>query len=261
MRSAADYVDHLLAQGRSTFTTEDAIGALRVSIPAARAAVRRLKEKGLVAAPHRGFHVIVPPQYRRLGCRPAEQFVPELMAHLEVPYYAGLLTAARYHGAGHQAPMVFQVMVPRPRRDLACGQVRVGFVARHDMSDTPVVERNTETGVLRVASPEATALEVVGYPQHCGYLDNVATVLAELAEVLDGEALASEARRAPLAWVQRLGFLLELVAADEAATALDSVIEERGAFPVALAAWTEMTGARRDGRWKVAVNIDVEPDL
>lgn len=261
MLSAAGYIDDLLARGRSTFTTDEAVLALGVSVAAARASVRRLKDKGIVVAPIRGFHVIVPPQYRRIGCRPAEQFIPELMAYLEEPYYAALLTAARYHGAGHQAPMVFQVVVPRPRRGLSCGEVRVDFVARHDMAETPVVERNTETGVLRISSAEATALEVVGYPQHCGYLDNVATVLAELAEVLDGEALASEARRAPLAWVQRLGFLLELVEAGQLAAGLAAVIEERGAFPVALAAWTDMTGAPRDGRWKVAVNIDVEPDL
>jgi len=261
MLSAATYIDDLLASGRSTFSTDEAVQALGVSVPAARAAVRRLKEKGVIAAPFRGFHVIVPPQYRQLGCRPAEDFVPDLMAHLGEPYYAGLLTAARYHGAGHQAPMVFQVVVPKPRRSLECGEVRVDFVARRDMAQTPVFERNTATGVLRVASAEATALEVVGYPQLCGYLDNVATVLAELAEVLDGQALAAEARRSPLAWVQRLGFLLDLVEAGELAAHLDAVVEERGAFPVPLAPWNEMAGAPRDARWRVAVNIDVEPDL
>jgi len=261
MRPATSYIDDLLAQGRSTFTTEEAIAALGVSATAARAAIRRLKEKGAIADPFRGFHVVVPPQYRRLGCRPADQFVPDLMAHLGLPWYAGLLTAARYHGAGHQAPMVFQVIVPRSRRGLACGGVRVDFVARHDMGATPVVERNTETGILRVASAEATALEVVGYPQHCGYLDNVATVLGELAEVLDGAALVGEARRAPMAWVQRLGFLLTLVEAEGLASHLDAIVEERGAFTVPLAPWKEMVGAPRDARWRLAVNIEVEAEL
>ena len=157
MASAADYIDDLLASGRSTFTTDDAVRAMGVSVPAARAAMRRLKEKGAVADPYRGFHVVVPPQYRRLGCRPAEQFIPQLMAHLGEPYYAALLTAAGYHGAGHQAPMVFQVMVPKVRRGLVCGEVRVDFVARKNMEQTSVIERNTETGTLRIASAEATA--------------------------------------------------------------------------------------------------------
>ena len=52
--------------------------------------------------PFRGFHVIVQPEYRALGCLPADQFVPQLMEHLGlVVDYAGLLTAASLHGAAH----------------------------------------------------------------------------------------------------------------------------------------------------------------
>lgn len=261
MPSAAQLIDQLQVAGRHTFTTDEAARALGASLPATRAALRRLKDKGWIAVPHRGFHVIVPPAYRRLGCRPAEQFVPDLMAHLEEPYYAALLSAAAYHGAAHQAPMRFQVVVRRARRAIECGAVGVDFIARQDMEATPVVERNTETGVIRVATREATALEVVGYPERCGYLDNVATVLAELAEAMDADALADEARRAPVAWVQRLGYLLALVEADELAASVERVLRERDSFPVALAPWETMTGSTRDPRWRVAVNVQVEPDL
>ena len=64
------------------------------------------------------------------------------------------------------------------------------------MHETPVVERNTQTGTIRIAASEATAIEVVGYAERCGSLDNVATVLAELSESLRGELLAEEAPRA-----------------------------------------------------------------
>ena len=52
---------------------------------------------------------------------------------------------------------MFQVMVRKRRGPVACGGVRVQFVARGDMAETPVVERNTPRGVRRVASAEATA--------------------------------------------------------------------------------------------------------
>ena len=260
MRSI-DYIEELQASGRFVFTTEEAVEALGSSVNAVRASLRRLKRKTLIADPYRGFHVVVPPAYRRLGCLSADQFIPDLMLHLGEPYYVGLLTAARYHGAAHQAPMVFQVMVPKSRRGLECGEVRVEFIARQDMHATPVVERNTETGTIRISAPESTAIEVVGYPEHCGYLDNVATVLAELAESMNGEALATEARRAPLAWVQRLGYLLVRVEADELASHLDAVLQDREAFTVALAPWKNMTGAPRDARWHVALNTEVEPDI
>ena len=261
MTSLADYLDDLQATGRYVFTTEDAVDALGTSVTAARAALRRLKRKRFVADPYRGFHVVVPPAYRRLGCLPADQFIPDLMAHLGDPYYVGLLSAAKYHGAGHQAPMVFQVVVPTSRRGLQCGGVRVEFVARQNMHETPLIERNTQTGTIRLATPEATPLEVVGYPERCGYLDNVATVLVELSDSMSGDLLAVEDRRAPMAWGQRLGYLLELVQETDLASYLDPVLAERTAFPVALAPWKEMSGARRDRRWHVAENIEVVPDV
>jgi predicted transcriptional regulator of viral defense system len=259
--SAADYIEELQINGRLTFTTQDAVQALGRSVPAVRAQLRRLKEKGHVAAPAQGFHVIVPPKYRRLGCLPPDQFISQLMGHLGEPYYVALLSAAACHGAAHQAPMVFQVMVPRARRSLVCGGVQVDFVARRDMERTPVVARETPTSVLRVASPAATALELVGYPERCGFLDNIATVLAELAELIDGGALAAEATRAPVAWVQRLGYLLALVEQGDLAAHLDGVLTARNIFPVALAPWLGMEGAPRDPRWQVAINTTVEPDL
>ena len=261
VNSAADYIEELQTNGRLVFTTNDAVEALDRSVAAVRAQLRRLKAKGQIADPYRGFHVVVPPKYRRLGCLPADHFVPQLMAHLDEPYYVALLSAAAYHGAAHQAPMVFQVMVQRSRRSLACGGVRVDFVVRRGMRETSVVERDTPTGVLRVASPAATAVELVGYPERCGFLDNVATVLAELAESVDANALEAEARRAPVSWVQRLGYLLVRVERDGLAARLDGVLAERNVFTVALAPWREMEGAPRDARWQVATNVDVEPDL
>jgi predicted transcriptional regulator of viral defense system len=260
-RNATAYLDELQADGRLSFTTDEAIQALGRAPAAVRAQLRRLRSKGHIAEPHRGFHVVVPPSYRRLGCLPPEQFVPALLQHLGEPYYyVALLSAAAYHGAGHQAPMAFQVMVPRARRNLVCGGARVDFVARHDVLATSVRLRHVPTGTLRVASPAATALELVGYPERSGYLDQVATVLAELCETVDGPSLETEARRAPVAWVQRLGYLLELVDQPCLASRLEAVLAERQVFPVALAPWQPAEGAPRHARWKVAVNVTVEPE-
>ncbi len=261
MPSAREYIEDLQSRGRFVFTTVDAVAALGSSPPATRAALRRLKKRGLIADPYRGFHVVVPYAYRRLGCLPANQFIPELMNHLAEPYYVGLLSAAKYHGAAHQAPMVFQVVVSKSRRRIECGAVRIEFVARRDMAGTPVVERNTKAGTIRIATPEATALELVGYPEHCGHLDNVATVLAELSESMDGELLLEEARRAPMAWVQRLGYLLSLVGADDLAEQIEPALVDRKTFTVPLAPWRDRSGAPRDARWNLVVNIEVEPDL
>ncbi len=110
---AAEYIDQLAAEGLNHFTTGSAVQALGVRLPAARGQLKRLKDRGLIASPLRSFHVIVPPEYRRLGCIPAEQFIDALMSYLEMPYYVALLSAAARHGAGHQSPQALQVMVPK----------------------------------------------------------------------------------------------------------------------------------------------------
>lgn len=255
------YIDSLVAAGRHHFTTEEAVAALGGTIPAVRAALHRLKAKGAIADPHRGFHVVVPPEYRRLGCLPPEHFVPQLMQHLAEPYYVALLSAAELHGAAHQRPQAFQVMVPKNRRALKCGMVRVQFVARKDMRRTTVLEKKTPRGPLRVASAESTALELVGYADQCGGLDNVASVLDELVEALDAKRLADESTKTPIAWTQRLGYLLDLTNHRDLADGLTARVSARAKVIAPLVRSTKRVGSKRDARWKLAVNANVEPDL
>lgn len=257
----ADWVDDLAASGLHHFTTGEAVRALGASPVAMRAAIRRLRARGRLATPFRGFHVGLPPEYRVLGCLPADQFIPDLMEHLGLAYYAGVLTAARLHGAGHQAVQVFQVVVAANRPRIRCGRVGVDFVARRNVAEIPVVSRNTPRGVLQVSSPEATAFDLVGYPGHAGGLSNAATVLTELAEVLDARKLAAEIPHSPLPWTQRLGFLLESVGTPRLAAPLAAHVERHAREYAPLRPGRPTEGVRRDPRWRLLLNEDVEPDL
>jgi predicted transcriptional regulator of viral defense system len=260
MPRAADFIVELASRGRYHFTTDEAAASLGGRIPAVRAAMRRLKAKGQIADPHRGFHVVVPPEYRRLGCLPAEQFVPQLMDHLGEPYYVALLSAAELYGAAHHRPQRFQVMVKTNRRPIRCGKVQVEFAARKDLERTPTIARNTPRGVLQIASPEATALELVAYADRCGGLDNVASVLAELAETLDPQKLVSAAALCPIVWAQRLGYLLDVGGRDTLADALVPYVQKHAHVMAPLVRAEAKTGAERIARWKLAVNATVEAE-
>jgi predicted transcriptional regulator of viral defense system len=261
MGNVSRYIQGLLERGRYHFTGDEAAAALGSNHSSTARALLRLKHSGLLASPQRGFYVVVPPEYRSLGCLPAEQFVPQLMEHLGQPYYAALLSAAQIHGAAHQRPQRFQVMVRAPRGRIECGDVVVDFHVRRDLERVATSSVSTPRGYLRVSSPEATALELVGYANHAGGLDNVATVLAELAEMITAGNLAEEAQKTPLAWAQRLGYLLELVGHGEVTDALQVQVAKRAHRVAALDASSSRTGARRSSRWKVAINTEVEPDL
>jgi predicted transcriptional regulator of viral defense system len=257
----SQYIAELAARGRHHFTMKEVAAWAGGTVPAVRAALRRLKAKGEIADPYRGFYVIVPPEYRRLGCLPAEQFVPQLMEHLGQVYYVALLSAAELHGAAHQRPQRFQVMVKTSRGPLECGEVRVQFVARNDLERTPVVENNTPRGTLRVASSAATALELVGYADQCGGLDNVAAVLAELVEVVDAQQLLAAAALCPIAWVQRLGYLLDLIDHRELGDVIATQVDLRAHAVAPLVRARSNVGAPRLDRWKLVVNASLEPDL
>lgn len=82
--------------------------------------------------------------------------------------------------------MEFQVVTDKLLPDIEAGLTRIVFSYRKDMA----------------------ALDLVRYPQSGAGLDNIATVLSELAERLLPEKLASLSGAFEKAVVQRLGHLL-----------------------------------------------------
>jgi predicted transcriptional regulator of viral defense system len=251
-------ISKLATQGQSCFSFKELRQRIGSSPAALRSALHRLSKKGEIAMPLRGFYVIVPPEYRALGCRPAEEFIPDLMAHVNEPYYAGLLTAADYYGAAHHRPQVFQVVVAKARRPIRCGRVRVDFVVRKNIHDIPTQSMNTPTGILKLSTPEATALDLVGYAKHCVGLDNVATVLAELFEKLKADKIAEVAKLSPIAWSQRLGYLLDTVEATDVSEPLARYVEQEKPVRTPLLAAASIKGAKTNCRWKLFVNAAVE---
>ncbi|MDP3768945.1 MAG: type IV toxin-antitoxin system AbiEi family antitoxin, partial [Dehalococcoidia bacterium] len=258
-RSPRVFLDALQASGRYTFTRAEAGRALGISDIALKNAFWRLAKAGRLASPRRGFYVIVPPEYRAAGSLPASWFIRDLMHYLGRPYYVGLLTAASLHGAAHQAPQEFQVVTDRPLGVIEVGRVRIRFVKKAHLARTPTIGVKTPTGEMRVSTPEASVFDLVRYPEHCGGLSNAATVLRELAERLDGTELVRVAEAdGEVAYAQRLGYLLELVGRQEVARALAEWVAARTPRVAPLASGQPITGARRDARWRVAVNEEVD---
>lgn len=151
-------------------------------------------------------------------------------------------------------------MVEKNQRPIECGAVRVSFIARKKMRAVPIQSFNTPRGTILVSSVEATAVDLAGYPRHAGGLDQVATILAELAEKIDPKLLAVAAKTAPLPWAQRLGYLLERVDAKEQASLLKVYVRENARE------WTQLVPDARRARvrcaddWLLRVNEEVESE-
>ena len=254
------WVEQLQARGRYTFTRDQAESQTERSFVAAQTALRRLKEQGRIVSPRRGFFVIVPPEYRSTGSPPASWFIDDLMDYLSQPYYVGLLSAAAIHGAAHQQPMVFQVITSVPTREVRTGRVTIQFSMNSKIEQMPVTEKQTETGTMRVATPETTALDLVRYRASAGHFSNVATVLRELAEQIDARALASTAGLVSPPDAQRLGYVLDAIGEHELADPLAEWVKARKRHIVLLSPGEPRHG-KIDKRWHVRPNVELEVDV
>ena len=143
------------------------------------------------------------------------------------------------------------------RRPIQCGTVRVAFVVRKRITEVPVQPFNTPRGTILVSTPEATALDLVGYAHHVGGVDNIATVLSELAEKIDPEKLVAAAEAAPVAWAQRPGYILEVIG-NEKYAALRAHVQQHAKHTVALVSSGPRERFRRNRDWKLFLNAEID---
>ncbi|MGL6075458.1 MAG: type IV toxin-antitoxin system AbiEi family antitoxin domain-containing protein [Fimbriiglobus sp.] len=112
MKSLQSHLDSLLARGRAYFRKEQAMAELGISPEAFSAAALRLKQKGRLVSPRRGFFLILRPEDHSLGAPDPVEWIDPLMKYEGIDYRISLLRAAAFHGSAHQAAMVFQVIAP-----------------------------------------------------------------------------------------------------------------------------------------------------
>lgn len=257
----AAWIEGLPADGRYTFTRHDAEEASGGSFVAVQSALRRSKKKGRIVSPRRGFYVLVPPEHRAAGSPPASWFIDDLMRYCECQYYVGLLSAAALHGAAHQQPMVFQVLTDKLSAKMSTGRVTIEARKSRAVGRSPTTRLQTETGTMAIATPEVTALDLVRFPRAAGYWNNIATVLAELAESMNPDRLIEAAASGRLPDAQRLGYLLDLLDQERLADPLATWLAARRTTVVPLRTGTASADYDADPRWRLIPNEDVESDL
>jgi predicted transcriptional regulator of viral defense system len=261
MNILGNWVDSLQAAGRYTFLRQEAVESTGLTGEAVTKSVQRLVRRKRLAKVKDYFYVIVPTEYRSTGAPPVSWFIHPLMEAMHLPYYVGLLSAAALHGASHQQPQEFQVMTDRSVRTLKIARQRIHFIVKRHLELTPLASIKTPTGSIRVSTREATVADLVRFNKSAGRLSNVATVIGEMAQSLNPELLekASEAGNA-LPVIQRLGYILDLVAADKLAAPLADWIAARHPRPTLLVPGRPMKHPPRNSRWSILENDRIEVD-
>ncbi len=264
----SDWTVELLSEGRLTFTIDEAVQSLGVSRGAFLDAAERLQRKKLLVRPRFGFYVVTPPKFISFGAPPPFMYIDDLMRYENRSYYVALRKAAEYQGATHQGIMQFQVMTDKLMPTMVVGGTVIVFYYRKNINSIKVgvEERKIRTGKYYISSPELTAFELLSYPRSIGTINNIATVLVDLGEVLKSKKLGllSKAFKQPI--IQRLGYLLDWLGFDALTINLKvelNKFENR---------WTELDPylarhkefapdpVERNRKWGVIVRREPDPD-
>lgn len=260
--SLTAFVDRLQRQAQYSFTRNQAAATLSASPETLTKALQRLQDAGRIHRVRKGFFTIVPLEHADAGNIPTDWFIADLMSFLGIPYYVGALTAAAYHGAAHQQPQEFQIVIAQSMRMIKTGKVRVRFLRFEGLSATGTQPMKSFTGTFPVSTPEQTALDLVRFQKHIGGFDAVMTVLAELVEKMSGPALLQAVRREPsVAQVQRLGWLLDHIKARGLAAELAEWVERRNPAVIPLNGSLRSRKGSVDRKWRLILNDNPECEL
>lgn len=262
-QSLPSYILDLQSRGRYWFAKEQAIHDLQINDLSFKQAVSRLVKKRKIVRIKRDFFVIVPPEYYHLGTLPAEWFIDAWMSYSKRQYYVALLSAAALYGAAHQQPQEFQVMVDKTLPPIRVGKLSIRYFNKKNVLKIPTQKIKTNTGYIKVSSPEATAFDLIQYMNSSGGLGNIATVLSELSEKINPNMLVETAENIniELPFAQRLGFILDKIGKKQISTPLNNWVLNKRPRYVLLCTGRGIEQSIKDFKWKILVNDVIEVDV
>lgn len=259
-----EWINFLLSQGKHAFALHQVRAAFpEHSTTAIKFALKRLVDKKQILSIHKGYYLIITPQYSAKGILPPALFLDAFMKELNRPYYVGLLNAAAYHGASHQQAQEFFVVTGFPvMRPLRKKALKINFISVSHIPSSLIDSRKTETGYMNISNAVLTAVDLIHYSKRVGGLNRVATLLEELVESIKPTDFdANLIQHVPISALQRLGYIFENVI-DEIilSDALFLALENHKVllFRVPLKSTAPTTGFRANNRWKVIANTIIE---
>ena len=265
--SVIQWIEKCQAKGAHSF----AVASAQRELPghtaiAIKSALSRLTAKGNIVSLHKGYYLIIPPQFRTKGIQPPHLFLDAFMCHLQRTYYLGLLNAAAFHGASHQQPQEHFVMTNFPvLRPTQKKGLKINYVSIKEIPNTLIEKRKTESGYLNISNAALTAADLIQFERRVGGLNRASTVLNELAEVIRPADFSPVLiQHVHASTLQRLGFILENIChhtelADSLFGAMKT--EKLKLFRIPLKSSQETKRFSSHNRWKVIVNTEIETDF
>ena len=261
-----NWIENLEQRGSISFSLDHlAEENPEISKVAIKSALIRLSKKGKIVSIHKGFYLIISPEYALRGIIPPIQFIDDLMKYLNRSYYVSTISAAAVYGAAHQAPQEFFVITGYPvMRPTIKRGIKINYIIKRTLQANLLKEQKTQSGHVKVSSEVLTALDLVQYQNRSGGLSRVATVINELMEEISPESFSQDLfSSSTTTAIQRLGYLLEYELDNQllADSLYKRSMEYSSKFQrIPLRQSVSFKDSSSDNRWRVARNIEIEID-
>jgi len=183
---------------------------------------------------------------------------------LERPYYIGLYSAAKFHGASHQQIQRDYIITTKPTLlDISKGAIDLRFFTIANWPEKNILIEKGDAGVFKISDPILTALDLIHYQNKLGGLNRMLSVLEELIEEITDSDLKNLLTWYPhKSTLQRFGYLLEDLHPDNnLAEMLFKYIKSVKHYPVLLNPKSSQKPGAVHNRWKVDVNLVLESDI
>ena len=263
------YIENFLfeiqSEGKLYFSIEDLINKFpNNSLNSIQMNLKRLKKKNLIRHIANGFYVIIPPVYSHQKMIPIELFINAFFEYLNRKYYIGLLSAAFYHGASHQQPQEYFVIINKPAmRSLQIEGTVINFVVKSNIEKSEIENKKSETGYFKISSPEQTAIDLIYFQNRIGGLNRASTVIYELADSMDAKKLSRVIQQCKSnAALQRLGYILDnIVKRKDLSAVIFKLLKNRKLYRVSFKPAIKKSGFPLNAKWKIVENHKVETDF
>ncbi len=254
------FLEDLQSNGIYTFSKELVRKQLNISESALKKTLQRYEKKGRILKLRKKFYLIIPLEYKKIGILPPFWFIDDLMKYLKLQYYVGLISAANVYGASHQQPQIFQVITNKQMSPIKVKQLQIDFITKMKFPEEKYLEsKKSETGILKVSSPELTCFDLVKYIKQSGGINQAVSLILQLKDLIDDNKLLELAKnQMRTVYIQRLGYVFQFLNKEKKAIIFKKALNGKRIYPVLLVPDKNKKFDKIDNQWKVLINYEIE---
>lgn len=262
--NAKEYIKYLLSIENYSFSLDEIAQETAGSSNSLKFELLRLSVKGEIVNLRKGFYLIITPKYSSAKKLPLQLYCDKLFKYLDMKYYVGLFSAAKFHGASHQQVQRDYLITEKPKlNDISKNTIDIRFFTTTNWSDKNIQQKKSDAGIFKISSPALTIVDLIHHQTKLGGINRMLSTFEELTEELTESDLSELLNWYPnKSTLQRFGFLLEnLGLYEKFQEMIYTELKTKNFFPVLLSPKSKEKPGAVDNKWKVDVNVKLESDL